>query len=133
MPPSAQPPRSRGDATLDPRIAGVARTFRILDTGYCLNEDKATRYHRLRRRADLAGTAVAGVLLLVLLLSGGAHRLRELAAALAQWVPGGIEEAATVVLLTIVLVAILAVVELPFAFYQGHLLEHRYGLSTQST
>ena len=98
-----------------------------------MNEDKATRYHRLRRRADLAGTAVAGVLLLVLLLSGGAHRLRELAAALAQWVPGGIEEAATVVLLTIVLVAILAVVELPFAFYQGHLLEHRYGLSTQST
>ena len=98
-----------------------------------MNEDKATRYHRLRRRADLAGTAGAGVLLLGLLLSGGAHRLRELAAALAQWVPGGIEEAATVVLLTIVLVAILAVVELPFAFYQGHLLEHRYGLSTQST
>jgi STE24 endopeptidase len=98
-----------------------------------LNEDKATRYHRLRRRADLMGTAVAGVLLLGLLLSGGAHRLRELAAAIAQWLPGGIEEAATVILLTIVLVVILALAELPFAFYQGHLLEHRYGLSTQST
>jgi Zn-dependent protease with chaperone function len=98
-----------------------------------LNEDKATRYHRLRRRADLLGTAVAGVLLLGLLLSGGAHRLRELAAAIAQWLPGGIAEAATVILLTIVLVVILAIVELPFAFYQGHLLEHRYGLSTQST
>ncbi len=27
---------------------------------------------------------------------------------------------------------ILAIVELPFAYYHGHLLEHRYGLSTQS-
>src|SRR5688572_25603658 len=35
--------------------------------------------------------------------------------------------------LTIVLVVILQIIEFPFAFYQGHLLEHRYGLSTQST
>ena len=97
-----------------------------------MNEDKSTRYHRLRRRADLLGTAVAGVLLLGLLLLGGAHRLRELAAAIAQWLPGGLEEAATVVVLTILVVLVLQVVEFPFAFYQGHLLEHRYGLSTQS-
>jgi STE24 endopeptidase len=98
-----------------------------------LNEDKSTRYHRLRRRADLLGTAAAGVFLLGLLFSGGAHRLRELAAAIAQWAPGGIEEGVTVALLTILLVVILQVIELPFAFYQGHLLEHHYGLSTQST
>jgi len=55
-----------------------------------LNEDKSTRYHRLRRRADLLGTAAAGVFLLGLLLWGGAHRLRELAAAMAQWAPAGI-------------------------------------------
>ena len=98
-----------------------------------MNEDKATRYHRLRRRADLLGTAAAGVFLLGLLLWGGAHRLRELAAAMAQWAPGGIEEGVTVALLTMMLVVILQVIELPFAFYQGHLLEHRYALSTQST
>lgn len=68
-----------------------------------------------------------------LLLLGGAHRLRELAAAIAQWIPGGLEEGSTVALLTIMLVLILQIVELPFAFYQGHLLEHRYGLSKQST
>ena len=79
------------------------------------------------------GAAVAGVLLLALLLSGGAHRLRELAAAIAQWAPGGIEEGMTVIVLTIVLMIILQAVEFPFAFYQGYLLEHRYGLSTQST
>lgn len=97
-----------------------------------MNEDKSTRYHRLRRRADLLGTAAAGVLLLGLAWSGGAHRLRELAAAIAQWVPG-FDDGMTVIVLTILLILILQIVELPFAFYQGHLLEHRYGLSTQST
>jgi STE24 endopeptidase len=98
-----------------------------------LNEDKSSRYHRLRRRADLLGTASAGVVLLGLVLSGGSHRLRELAAAVTQWLPGGIDDAMNVVVLTIVLVLILQLIEFPFAFYQGHLLEHHYGLSTQST
>ena len=34
----------------------------------------------MRRRADLMGTAAAGVVLLGLVVSGGAHRIRELAA-----------------------------------------------------
>jgi STE24 endopeptidase len=97
-----------------------------------MNEDKATRYHRLRRRADLLGTAIAGVLLLTLALSGGNHRLRELAAAMSQWVPEAGNDAMMVALVTITLMVILALVELPFAYYQGYLLEHRYGLSTQS-
>ena len=98
-----------------------------------MNEDKSSRYHRLRRRADLLGTAVAGVLLLSLLLLGGATRLRELAAMVAQRGPGGAEDALTVIVMTVALIAILQIIELPFAFYQGHLLEHHYGLSTQST
>jgi STE24 endopeptidase len=98
-----------------------------------VNEDKSTRYHRLRRRADLLGTALAGVVLLGLVWSGGSHRLRELSAAVTQWAPGGFDEALTVIVLTILIVLILEAVEFPFAFYQGHLLEHHYGLSTQST
>jgi STE24 endopeptidase len=98
-----------------------------------LNEDKSTRYHRLRRRADLMGTAIAGVVLLGMVILGGGHRLRELAAAITQWAPGGFDDAMNVVVLTILLILILQMVEFPFAFYQGHLLEHRYGLSTQST
>jgi STE24 endopeptidase len=97
-----------------------------------LNEDKSTRYHRLRRRADLLGAVVAGVLLLALSLSGGAHRLRELAAAITQWIPGGYDEAISVAMMTVMLIVILQVVEWPFAFYHGYLLEHRYGLSTQT-
>ena len=97
-----------------------------------LNEDKATRYHRLRRRADLLGTASAGVVLLGLAVSGLGHRLRELAAALSQWVPEALNDTGMVAIVTILLMVILALVELPFAYYQGFLLEHRYGLSTQS-
>lgn len=87
----------------------------------------------MRRRTDLLGTASAGVVLLGMSFLGGGHRLRELAAAITQWAPGGFDDAMNVAVLTIVLMVILQVVELPFAFYQGHLLEHHYGLSTQST
>ena len=73
------------------------------------------------------------MVLLGLALSGLGHRLRELGAAVAQWIPGGQEEAWTVVVTTVLLVIVLQIAELPFAYYQGHLLEHRYGLSTQST
>ncbi len=97
-----------------------------------MNEDKSTRYHRLRRRADLFGTVIAGVVLLGLSLTGGAQRLRELSAAITQWAPGGFDEALTVIVATIMVVAILQLIEWPIAFYQGYLLEHRYGLSTQS-
>ncbi len=95
-------------------------------------EDKSTVYHRLRRRADLLGTAFAGVLLLALSFGGGGQWMREKAAAVGQWVPGGFEEPVTVALVTLMLVLVLQVIELPFAYYQGHQLEHRYGLSTQS-
>lgn len=98
-----------------------------------MNEDKSTRYHRLRRRADLLGTASAGVVLSGLAVLGGGHRLRELAAAITQWAPGGFDDVMNVVVVTILLVLLLQFVEFPFAYYQGHLLEHRYGLSTQST
>ncbi len=96
-----------------------------------MNEDKSTRYHRLRRRADLLGTATAGVVLLTLAVTSGSHRLRELAAALSQWVPERFNDIVMVMLTTIVVMLILAIVELPFAYYHGFLLEHRYGLSTQ--
>lgn len=97
-----------------------------------MNEDKATRYHRLRRRADLLGTATAGVVLLGLALSGLGHRLREVGAALSQWVPERLNDIVMVMLATIVVMLILAIAELPFAYYHGYRLEHRYGLSTQS-
>ena len=96
-----------------------------------MTEDKATVYHRLRRRAELAGTAAAAVTLIALIVSGGAVRLREIASNTGQVTPG-FEEAVTVVVTALLLFGLLALLELPFAFYQGYTLEHRYALSNQA-
>jgi STE24 endopeptidase len=78
------------------------------------------------------GTAAAGLVLLGVAVSGLALRLREAAAAVASTLPAGLEEPVTVVFVTIAILVLLQLVEWPFAFYQGFVLEHRYGLSTQS-
>ena len=97
-----------------------------------MNEDKSSRYHRLRRRADLAGTAVAGLVLFILTITGAAIGLRDIAATVSAVLPAPVQNAATVVLLTSFVFFLLQVFEFPFSLYQGFVLEHRYGLSTQS-
>src|SRR5690349_7261996 len=82
------------------------------------NEDKATRYHRLRRRASLAGVVLAAILLIVLAVSGGSARLRDVTGS-------------SVVLYTVLLVLFSELVQLPLALYQEIALERRYGLSIQ--
>jgi STE24 endopeptidase len=96
-----------------------------------LNEDRASRYHRLRRRADLLGTAAAAVFLLWLLLSGTSFYLREIASFVIGATPG-YEDVATAFAFGVVIALLLTVIESPFALYQGYLLEHRYGLSNQT-
>lgn len=97
-----------------------------------MNEDKASRYHRLRRRADLLGTITAGIALVALVVTDGSLRLREATSMVGTAVaPFGFEETGTVVSFALALGIILHVLELPFAFYQGYVLEHRYGLSNQ--
>ena len=71
-------------------------------------------------------------MLVGLSISGAGHRLRELGAAFSQWVPASLNDAAMVAAITVAVLVLLQAIELPFAFYQGFLLEHRYGLSTQS-
>lgn len=95
------------------------------------NEDKATRYHRLKRRAELASTLAAGVLLCALLVSGGSLYLREVASFLGMKVLF-FEDATTVAVFAVLLTVLVSIVELPFAYYQGFALEHRYELSTET-
>ncbi len=97
-----------------------------------MNEDKSTRYHRLRRRADLLGTAAAGVVLLALIVTGAGSQMREWAAAVSSFIPGGFDDAVTVALYVVMVMIPLQIIEFPFAFYQSFLLEHRYDLSTQT-
>jgi len=92
------------------------------------NEDKAARYHRLQRRASLAGTAASTIFFLALFFSGGSAAVRDAIAALA----GG--SFALLVIGYVVVVAVIhELLQLPFAFYQGVTLERRYQLSRQTT
>jgi STE24 endopeptidase len=92
------------------------------------NEDRATRYHRLRRRASLASTASGAFFLLLLLITGGSAALRDAITA----VTGN----SFILLVAVYVVAVVLIgelVQLPFAYYQGVTLERRYGLSTETT
>lgn len=97
-----------------------------------MTEDKSTRYHRLRRRAELAGTLGAGACLLALVSSGGAIRLGTAAeAAASRLVPGGLEDAGAAALVATAVLLLLHLIEWPFAYYHGFVLERRYGLTAQ--
>jgi len=92
------------------------------------NEDKATRYHRLRRRTSILSAGIGALFLIVLLVSGLSAALRSASAALA----GG-SFTGTIVLYVLVLAIVHDLIQLPLAFYEGVTLERRYGLSTEST
>jgi STE24 endopeptidase len=95
------------------------------------NEDRASHYHRLKRRAEALSTAAAGAFLAALVFSGGAFYLREVASLLGMQVEF-FEDAATVATLAVILTLLMHIVEWPFAYYQGFVIEHRYGLSNES-
>jgi STE24 endopeptidase len=91
------------------------------------NEDKATHYHRLHRRASLAAT-VAGVLFLLLLVTTGASAalLRALESAV------GSSRLALTAAFAAALLAIHELLVLPATYYRSVTLERRYGLSSES-
>ena len=103
-----------------------------------MNEDKASRYHRLKRWASAVSLAWSVVLLTGLLASGLSVTLRSVAERSAASVTGsGIATSsiwaagATVVVYVCLLTLVHEVGAAPIAFYGGFLLERRYGLSTE--
>jgi STE24 endopeptidase len=92
------------------------------------NEDKATRYQRLRRRTFLIGAAWQAVLLVTILATGGSTALRL--AIESQFGPGF---AIVCALYVLTLGVVYELVRLPLAFYHGVVLERRYDLSTETT
>jgi Zn-dependent protease with chaperone function len=92
------------------------------------NEDKASRYHRLKRRTWLAGTALGALFLLILLFSGASVAIREQSVLFARG-----SFTLTIVIYVVMLAILSEALQLPLAFYQGVILERRYGLSTQTT
>ena len=93
-----------------------------------MNEDKSARYHRLRRRASIASTALGVAFLIGVIVSGASAALRDYATSLvgASFIP-------TLTVYVVLLALMNEAISLPFAFYEGVTLERRYGLSTQTT
>jgi STE24 endopeptidase len=92
-----------------------------------VNEDKASRYQRLKRQADIASFVWTAGLLVVLMAGGLSIQLRTLAESFA---PSSTTLAVTVYVALLSLLSELGGV--PLAFYSGFLLERRYGLSTET-
>ena len=96
-----------------------------------MNEDKATRYHRLKRQASLASLAWGGVLLGGLLWTGMSVTLRAFAEFLTARIGAPDGPAVTVLFYTLILCAISETGNLPIAFYDGFVVERRFGLSNE--
>jgi STE24 endopeptidase len=98
-----------------------------------VNEDKATRYHRLKRRASIAAMAWGVLLLGGLLASGLTVSMRDAAASIAGrmaspwWQPG-----LTVLVYVVLLMLLNEVGSFPLSFYSSLVLEHRYELSNET-
>src|SRR5581483_1504227 len=84
-----------------------------------MNEDKASRYHRLKRTISVVSLGWGVALLVLLLATGGSLALRRAA--------GG-----HVVPFVVLLSLVNDLVALPLAFYSGFVLERRYGLSNET-
>ena len=90
-----------------------------------MNEDKSSRYHRLKRRAGVASALATFLVLAGLLLSGASSALAGAARAIS---PAPAASAA-------IYVTLLAVVHeaavFPLVFYRSFFLDRRYGLSSE--
>ena len=92
-----------------------------------MNEDKASRYHRLRRQASALSLGVEALLLVGLLATGASAALRDVAARAA-----GARPLAVVAVYVVLLAVLHEAVGLPLSLYRGLLLERRYGLSRET-
>jgi STE24 endopeptidase len=98
-----------------------------------MNEDKATRYHRIKRQAAFLGYVWTAALLLGLVVTGGSVAMRAAAESAAGLVaPAGWLPALTLLLYVGLLTVLNEAGSLPLGFYTGHLVERRYGLSSES-
>jgi len=98
-----------------------------------MNEDKSSRYNRLKRQVGVMSAVVSAAFLVLLLATGASRGVRDMA----EWV-GPVSGPSTLRLLVVVSAYVVVLtllneaISLPFAFYGGYMLERRYGLSKQS-
>jgi len=94
-----------------------------------VNEDKASRYHRLKRRAIVGHVLTQAALFAGLLATDCSVRLRDAAMATSGSDPSA---PVTIAVYVAMLSVLQATVSLPLVWFDGFLLEHRFGLSSES-
>ena len=102
-----------------------------------MNEDKASRYHRIKRRSAVLSIAVTGLVLGGLMAAGMSASLRDLAYLAADGVAadgvaadGGGFSPAAVALYALLLSLVREATALPLALHRHFFLERRFGLSS---
>jgi STE24 endopeptidase len=96
-----------------------------------MNEDRASRYHRLRRRAALASTVAGVAWLAALFVSGASTSLAASAAATASGLVWPLRSALSIVLVAGTIALGWELLSFPFVFYRTFLLDRKYGLSSE--
>jgi STE24 endopeptidase len=96
-----------------------------------VNEDKASRYHRAKRRAAVVSIALTTLLLAAVLWSGASVALAERVGTMAGAGAGSFS-AATIAIYVALLALVHEALTLPVAVYYGFGLDRRYGLSTET-
>jgi STE24 endopeptidase len=98
-----------------------------------VNEDKATRYHRLKRQASVVSMLWGVLLLGGLTATGWSASLRNAAERAASTAaPASWHTAATVLFFVLLLSVLNEIAGLPLGFYSGFLLERQYELSKET-
>jgi len=98
-----------------------------------VNEDKASRYHRLKRRASVVSLLWSVLLLGGLIATGWSSALRDTAETLASrfapalWIP-----AASVLFFVVLVSCLNEIAGLPLGYYSGLFLERQYELSNET-
>jgi STE24 endopeptidase len=96
-----------------------------------MNEDKATRYQRLKRRAEILELAWSAAVLGGLVWTGASATLRTASESAVAWAGPSIRVTLTIIAFVIGLTIASEAGRFPIALYSGFLLERRYGLSSQ--
>jgi STE24 endopeptidase len=97
-----------------------------------VNEDKASRYHRLKRQTSVASVLWGALLLGGLTVTGASAGLRDVAERIAGLIgPPSSNPSVTVLCFVVLLFFVNEIAGLPLGFYSGFVLERQYELSTE--
>ncbi|MDO8835822.1 MAG: M48 family metalloprotease [Vicinamibacterales bacterium] len=96
-----------------------------------MNEDRGTRYQRLRRRTTMVAAAWAVLLTAVLLVSGTHHSIRDAGWRAVAFLPAAAQDTFVPAVCALALVALHELVLAPLLFVGRYGLDRRFGLTTQ--